>query len=129
MAYQSNIPQAGDNISKSQGDILANFQYLGSTAGNTSPKGFYTLPNGLIVNWGKTAIPNMSSGQFTDTFSQPYSTTFFSMVYSVQGPSSANAPVTCIDTAPGPSLTGFQIRFSSNNNAGSGNIFWIAIGI
>lgn len=52
MVYTTNIPQPNDRISDSQGQILANFQFLGSTLGNTA-NGFYKLPNGMILQWGK----------------------------------------------------------------------------
>ena len=51
MVYTTNIPQANDQISNSQAQILGNFQFLGDTTGNTA-NGFYKLPNGLIVQWG-----------------------------------------------------------------------------
>lgn len=37
MAYNANIPQATDQISQSQSDILANFQALSGAASNTLP--------------------------------------------------------------------------------------------
>lgn len=39
MAYQANIPQATDQLSKSQGDILGNFQFL-----NTIASGIFDAP-------------------------------------------------------------------------------------
>ncbi len=37
MAFDANIPQATDQLSVSQGDILLNFQALGAIAGNANP--------------------------------------------------------------------------------------------
>jgi len=70
MTFNASIPQSTDNISTSQGQLLTNNQFLGSTAGRTA-NGFYIMPNGLIFNWGLANVSNGSSG--TDiTFNQAY---------------------------------------------------------
>lgn len=57
MVYTNNIPQPSDNISTSQAQILGNFQFLADTSTRSgivqgiSSGGYYTLPNGLIIQY------------------------------------------------------------------------------
>ena len=75
MVYTNNIPQPGDNISTSQAQILGNFQFLADTSTRSgivngdSSGGYYTLPNGLIIQYFHVAsVADNDTVDFLTTF-------------------------------------------------------------
>jgi hypothetical protein len=80
MTFNAQIPQPNNLISNSQSDILQNFQFLGSTTGNTFP-GFYKFPNGLILQWGDTGV--LTAGTVLLTYAQLGMLTFTSTCFFV----------------------------------------------
>lgn len=124
MSFLPNIPQPGDNISVSQGNILSNFQYLGTTTGNTT-SGYYKLPNGLIIQWGQTSISGATSRNIS--FSQVY----VSAVYSIQVTRIAARP--SVNTPNGnyiqdTSITTSGFRIVNDDGIASG-FYWFSIGV
>jgi hypothetical protein len=96
---------------------------VNATKSLVADPGYYTLPGGLTVQWGKTAA-KAGDGSQSDTFSQAF-TTFFQVVcfpHLASGSREANYAVTTTST------TGFTIDV--NYGGGTGNIAWswIALG-
>ncbi len=134
MAFNPNIPQASDDISVSQGNILSNFQFLGNTttlegiaitngtSGNISTGGSYTLPNGLIVQYAKvTGSPSLMDNTLI-SFITTFPNACMSVVFS---PFSGQADIVTGIATANFSTSQFQIRTTTSLASGA---YYIAIG-
>ncbi len=124
MSFLPNIPLPADNISVSQGNILSNFQYLGSTTGNAT-SGYYKLPNGLIVQWAQTTISSATSRVIS------FPLTYASAVYNIQvtriaARPSANTPNGNYIQDTSITTSGFRIV---NDDGISSGFYWFSIGL
>lgn len=123
MVYTTNIPQATDLISNSQAQILGNFQFLGSTAGNAAT-GYYYMPNGLLMQWGVSAALGVGNQviNFPVAFTTPYIVTL-----GTSNDSSGTKWISLNQTRGGGAIhtTDFGVRVST---AGQ-DLYWFAIGL
>lgn len=134
MVYTTNIPQANDLISNSQSQILGNFQYLGDTTGNITNPGYYKLPNGLVLNWGRIDVT--TAGNKTQSYAQAYTSAVYSLQFSLAYASAGDIRdipiVVCIDSTANIPLSLSTAKFRVSNATTLGNtlyIFWYAIGV
>ena len=123
MTYTNNIPAAGDLISASQSQIQGNFQFLASTAGNSS-NGYYRFPNGLIMQWGQELA-------VVDNTEVAFPVTFTTAVYSVTTTvikNSANAEdFAYVKSVATTTVGSFFVKVSGDNLPYAMN--WMAIGV
>jgi len=133
MSFDTTQPQPTQNISSGQATILSNFQYLGSTTGNTNPTGYYKLPNGLIVNWGRIDITTV--GNKTQSYAQAYTTIVYNLQFSLGYVSAGDVRdiplVCCIDTNANIPLSLTTAKFRCSDAPSGGNtlyLWWVAIG-
>lgn len=127
MSFLPNIPAAGDNISVSQGNLQSNFQYLGNTTGSTA-NGYYKLPNGLIVQWGRwtgsstiNGVAVTFAGNFVGCIAFP--TNCFSLI--LQPVKTSTVPHAFFLSGSSVTKTGFTV--STDTTWGNGYYFF-AIG-
>ena len=88
VTWNNTEPTANHLISNGQGTILNNFNFFTDATGNVFP-GFLELPNGLIVQWGKTGLLAIGSGfyDFNSTTGassiniQPFPTACFAIYF------------------------------------------------
>lgn len=104
-----------------------------NTFSNAALDGYVMLNGGLILMWGRRTI--FVSGQFFTPFpvitnynyvGPGFPNNLFAVNYTVQSPSAATAPLTCIDQVTLPTTMGFTIRVASN--VPNTSIYWFAIG-
>ena len=127
MVYFPNIPAANDNISTSQPQIQANFQFLGDTTGNLL--GYYRLPNGITIQWGispQTINAGLSAElPFNIAFSAP---AYFVVLTEIKNSTSATNRVV-ISSELAYSATGFKVEAIGGTTPNfPTKVSWLAIG-
>lgn len=115
MVYTTNIPQPADLISNSQAQILANFQFLGSTLGNLA-NGWYDLPNGTTLQWGES--PNtINAGLSAELpFPKAYSGPGYIVVFTEIKNSSSSTNKLSLSSQSDITATGFKVQLVSGSN-------------
>lgn len=112
-------PSPTQLISNGQVTILNNFGFLGSTTGVTA-FGFLQMPNGLILQWGKTGA--YTDGATTLTFAgmgmQSFPTNCFGVFLQVRSSGTAHLPPNV--SSSGFSNTGFDIFVTTGNGSNAG---------
>lgn len=135
MTWNNTQPSPTQLVSQGQGTILNNMQFLGSTTGNAA-NGYYKLPNGLILNWGRISVT--TSGTKSQSYPQAYTTAVYNVQFSLGYKSAGDliSPTVinpCIDTSSLPlSLSSVSIRVNAVPTTPSVDtlyIYWFAIGV
>lgn len=126
MSYNPSIPQPGDNISVSQGQMLTNFSLLdavftaGSTTGSTGGNIIgYQLANGLIINF-TTALVTFSSAGTVYTFQTTYPYTTAYVVSAIAEGASPGAVLSVVNTN--------LLTFTGYSTIASANCYFVVIG-
>jgi len=132
MTFNGSIPQPGDFLSTSQGDLLANMQFLADTSTRSgitngiSVGGYYDLPNGLTIQYfrvtGSLSIVDGTTIPFLVAFDQA------PIYIGMQGVTNTSSDTALWVNPNNITSSSFSIRTGTSKEWTSG-IFVLAIGL